>query len=319
MKMKTIELHELMVVLVKTRRETQGRIISTLVEMGENNSFNELKYCDVYDYLTVELKVSPNSAGYFKRVASTARTVPAFKEAVVSGLLSVSQGRRIATIIDNQNCDFWINASLTLTQIEMDRLLVQKRPRTRVREGIKPIGEDLREMKVALNSEEEALIERVQNLLCQKLKRTASLHEVIHEMAQCYLDKHDPVRKAQRREDAGALRPALKSEPGSHYIKAALRHRVHLRDGYRCTAKDPHGNRCQNARHLALHHIILKSQGGKNELDNLTTICGNHRASRRSSIQSGSTLNSPVLNDLRLVMARRERGLRSSDGSLRLD
>jgi hypothetical protein len=54
-------------------------------------------------------------------------------------------------------------------------------------------------------------------------------------------------------------------------IPPALRRAVLARDQHRCRAPG-----CRNATFVDLHHIQLRSEGGRNELENLVTICGSH-------------------------------------------
>jgi len=49
-------------------------------------------------------------------------------------------------------------------------------------------------------------------------------------------------------------------------INGKLLNEVLKRDDYRCQG-------CGNTRHLELHHIIFRSQGGKDEADNLVMLC----------------------------------------------
>ena len=56
-----------------------------------------------------------------------------------------------------------------------------------------------------------------------------------------------------------------------------IRRWVLQRDGYQCTnvVQDAYGNwhRCPNTEHLEISHIIAKSTGGQDTVDNLRTLC----------------------------------------------
>jgi 5-methylcytosine-specific restriction endonuclease McrA len=65
-----------------------------------------------------------------------------------------------------------------------------------------------------------------------------------------------------------------------------LRKRVRRRDGERCRW-------CGAARRLEVHHIVYASQGGKNVMDNLITLCTRHHAEAHSN----KTLWAPVLTE----------------------
>jgi hypothetical protein len=63
-------------------------------------------------------------------------------------------------------------------------------------------------------------------------------------------------------------------------IPPALRRAVLLRDKHRCQVPG-----CRNTTFLDLHHIQLRSEGGRHELGNLLTLCGcHHRATHRGSL-----------------------------------
>jgi hypothetical protein len=122
-----------------------------------------------------------------RRVAQKARVIPELKEAVLSGKISLSQARRICGVIDSQNHEVWIEAAATLRQRELERLVSEKHPRNRVKEGFKPLDGETSEMRVVLTREEEALVEKVQNLVSQKTQAAATLQDTVHAMAQCSL------------------------------------------------------------------------------------------------------------------------------------
>jgi len=60
----------------------------------------------------------------------------------------------------------------------------------------------------------------------------------------------------------------------------ALRRAVLLRDHRRCGVPG-----CRNARFLDVHHVQLRSEGGRNQLENLLTMCSvHHRAAHRGEL-----------------------------------
>ena len=54
------------------------------------------------------------------------------------------------------------------------------------------------------------------------------------------------------------------------------RDEVLLRDQGQCTYIHVNGKRCKTKRWLHIHHIIPKSQGGLDHIDNLRTLCALH-------------------------------------------
>ncbi|MGE3759236.1 MAG: HNH endonuclease signature motif containing protein, partial [Pseudobdellovibrionaceae bacterium] len=59
-------------------------------------------------------------------------------------------------------------------------------------------------------------------------------------------------------------------------LKTSLKHSVQLKYNSRCAHTDSSGKRCSQRRHLDVHHIIQASQGGGDELENLTLLCSGH-------------------------------------------
>jgi 5-methylcytosine-specific restriction endonuclease McrA len=59
-------------------------------------------------------------------------------------------------------------------------------------------------------------------------------------------------------------------------LSASEKHAVFLRDQGRCTFMNERGERCNADRWLHVHHIKPVSQGGTNDLANLTVICSAH-------------------------------------------
>jgi len=63
-------------------------------------------------------------------------------------------------------------------------------------------------------------------------------------------------------------------------ISPALRRAVLLRDQRRCRVPG-----CRNAIFIDVHHLQLRSEGGRNAADNLMTLCGaHHRAAHRGQL-----------------------------------
>ncbi|MGE3759667.1 MAG: HNH endonuclease signature motif containing protein, partial [Pseudobdellovibrionaceae bacterium] len=59
-------------------------------------------------------------------------------------------------------------------------------------------------------------------------------------------------------------------------LKAPIKHLIQLKYNSQCAHTDSNGKRCSQRRHLDVHHIIQVSQGGGDELENLTLLCSGH-------------------------------------------
>ncbi|MGE0634587.1 MAG: HNH endonuclease [Pseudobdellovibrionaceae bacterium] len=55
-----------------------------------------------------------------------------------------------------------------------------------------------------------------------------------------------------------------------------MKHLVQLKYNSQCAHSDSDGKRCSQRRYLDVHHIVQASQGGGDELENLTLLCSGH-------------------------------------------
>jgi hypothetical protein len=243
-------------------KRCESALLTLLIEMKEKRIFGVLESSGIYHYCTEKLKLSESQAQYYKKVAEKSRTVPELKDAVEKGTISLSQARRIEPVITPANHEEWIGKAATLKQKALERAVSDVNPNAHITERIRPVAKGRSEMRAGISTELEAKIERVKDVLAQKLKRHVTLEEAIEAMAECFLDKNDKVRKAER---------IVSSRKAP-----ALAHQVNARDQGQCTDVDAHGNRCTERRWLDLHHVIHRAKGGPDTLPNLTTLCARH-------------------------------------------
>ena len=282
----TNKLHEKAMGLAKTYRESESELLNTLVIMGEENLFNRMGYTGTYGYVLNALKLGEAQAHYFSKVSWKARVIPELREAITKGGLSVSMARRICPVIEKESCTEWIHAALHLKQRALEEKVSAANPRARVMQGIKPVAEKVLEMRVPLTPEEREMIEKVQDLVSQRSGKAATLQDAIREMALLYLDRNDPVKKAERSflRKGGAVpiatqdnRPVRNNRSILRRpLRAEVKHAVNLRSGYRCAYIDENGNRCASQRWLHYHHRIPVAAGGVDNASNISLICSAH-------------------------------------------
>jgi 5-methylcytosine-specific restriction endonuclease McrA len=122
------------------------------------------------------------------------------------------------------------------------------------------------------------------------------MEDTLEAMVEVFLERKDPLRKAKRAQKnaekketespsfpMGLSRIIRKQQTGRVSFRS-LRNKVFARDGGRCTENNPDGSRCEQTRWLHTHHIKPLSEGGTNDLENLTVLCsGHHRMVHRKS------------------------------------
>jgi hypothetical protein len=295
-------------------RRAEARLLEALQRIDRERAYRDLGYPSLMAYAVRGLRLSEATALNFINVARKAVTVPELKREIEAGELSLAMARKIVPVVTPENQAAWIEKAKSLTTRELEKEVARIRPEAATPERIRYVSES--RVAVSLGLDEAALqvVRRVQDLESQRLRRAASLEEAIKAMGQAYLEKHDPVKRAERaqaraeRTETRVERPEVKSgaepkgEParskapdqGSasqestdadapvaghaprERIEAALRHQVSWRDGAQCSYLDANGARCGQRRWLDIHHLVSVAQGGRNELENLVTLCAGH-------------------------------------------
>jgi len=110
-----------------------------------------------------------------------------------------------------------------------------------------------------------------------------SMDEVLKRALKDYIKKNSPKEREQRREARREKKKAVvvptTDKDKSRSIPAANRDRVTLRDGHRCTFVSEDAVRCpatSATETLEVDHIVLFSQGGSHEVENLRLRCRAH-------------------------------------------
>jgi hypothetical protein len=254
-------------------------LLPVLIEMRRLRLFAPLNYLGVWDYCNSRLHLSPAQSQHYKSVVEKSDEVPELKDAVLQGELTLSQARRIVPAVTQTNCREWIDKAKTLTQGKLEKEVKAVNPKAHIRERIRPIAKDQSELRVSTNSETDENIEVLHHVLSTKLKKAASLGEVVAWMAKEMREKHDPLRKAERARKVSSGNP----KPGRRAVRKSIEHVVIKRDGNQCTYTSKDGRRCEQKRWLHKHHTIEVAKGGLNIPEHLRLLChGHHRLTHQA-------------------------------------
>jgi 5-methylcytosine-specific restriction endonuclease McrA len=142
------------------------------------------------------------------------------------------------------------------------------------------------------------LLERAQELLFRGSKEDTKLENILGAALSCYLDKHDPQRRIERRiahaEKAQKEVPEVSmnenalpvsqdtdlkpTSPQRKHTPLKLRDEVLARDGYQCSYVSSNGVRCGCRSDLEIDHIVPVAWGGEDSPGNLRALCRSHNA-----------------------------------------
>lgn len=161
-------------------------------------------------------------------------------------------------------------------------------------------------LEFAVNPEFMQKIERLRALVSNKYKKKPDFETLFELVIDYYLDRHSAEGRIKRRAEkktrtAGRTeakkskgsaekirqvnKPLRSSRPEnkiisnskqSRYIPQAVRDKVYMRDGGRCTFVGTNGKRCPEDQYLQIDHIVPYARGGKNTAENLRLLCPSH-------------------------------------------
>jgi 5-methylcytosine-specific restriction endonuclease McrA len=300
-----LSIHQNAMTVARELNRHEFLMIEALQSVDQNKVHRFLKCKNLTQYAQYLLKLSPHQM-YFITVARKAIRLDKLQLALKNKEISVSQAKRIVSVVDDSNVEEWLTKAKVMTQKQLERAVAKSDPKTLVMEGTRYLDESTLELKAAISESTDQLLRRVQEIESQKKNNHASYDDTLKAMARAYLEKHDPVAKAQRaiakklkqehrvkqkmqrspevqkRQKTLSLRRVLSQESNqSVFVKrrpllAQTKHRVVIRDQDKCQGLNPDGSPCLDSKWTDIHHIIPISQGGTNTIENLITLCKGH-------------------------------------------
>jgi hypothetical protein len=286
----TERLHKRALVVTKEMTKYEVELLEILEGIDRRKGFMEFGYSSLFQYVVEELGLSEARAYNFISVTRKSREVPALVESIKKGKLSVSKARKISSVLTKSNQDIWITKAEVLSQKLLEREVAKENPKLQTPEISKYIAGDRLELKMGLSEKVFEQLKRAQDLLSQREKKAANFEDTLAEVLGVYLDRKDPVKKAEKKNPSKGVflsAPALRKRKIRKQlvarrvtrapIPAAIQHEVFKRDKGKCQFRfQGLGKPCGRGRWIHLHHIKPVSQGGEHSEQNLTTLCSAH-------------------------------------------
>jgi hypothetical protein len=298
------QLHKRALEIVSRYFMAEAELVEVLQEIGRLKSFRMLGYTSLFDYGVKALKLSESTAYNFISVARKADEVPALKQEIKSGELSVSKAKKIDSVLTPENQWHWINLAKTLPKQKLEKEVAKINPKESKPDKASYLSETMVALSGTVSEKTYQRLKRIQDLVSQSKQKPATLEDALDVVFEEYLERHDPVIRAERivtknkqtvtastNCQAKASTPENKtrnSKPNwsrdqfnektalkRERFPAHLVHQLELRDQGQCT-KHTDGVRCTQRRWLHYHHIVPKHRGGLETLENLTTLCSAH-------------------------------------------
>ncbi|MGE3973782.1 MAG: HNH endonuclease [Bdellovibrionales bacterium] len=258
---KHLQIHEKALEVAGRFRKAESDLIDILQQVDEHRVYLKHHCKSLYDYATTVLKLSESVASNFITVARKSKEVPALKQAIQAGNLTVSKARKITPILNKANQVEWLKMAIELPKAKLEQQVAKASPKEATPERMKFVSEERLSLQMGISEKLQQKLKRAQELESQRQQKHVSLEETLEALLNLYLEKKDPVQKAQKLQHRANF-----SVPGH----------IQLRDQGQCTHRNQKGERCTERKWLHTHHVIPKSKGGQDTFENLTTLCSGH-------------------------------------------
>jgi 5-methylcytosine-specific restriction endonuclease McrA len=297
-------LHQEAIQLAQEFTRVESKLVDVIQRIDKEKLFRQMGYTSLFEYVNKGLKLSESVAYGLITVARKSIEVPELKIAIEQGDLSLSQAKRVTSVITNENAGELIEKAKTLTQKQLEKEVAKINPKIATPERTRYVNEERVEIRVCVSEAVMKKIKRAQDLESQRTSSACDLEMTLEAIVDLYLEKRDPVKKSQRIMDKAVLdkteqlakKPSLRRvtqrSPSlrrvadrSHLlskttrrspIPKSIQHQVYRRDAGQCTFIDSRGQRCSSQRWTQIHHKIEMQFGGDHSLDNLVTLCFAH-------------------------------------------
>lgn len=297
--------------LVREERRLGVEVIRHLREISVRRLYLERGYPSLFEMCVSEFRYSAAAAQRRIEAMRLIQDLPEVEEKVESGELTLSAAAQVQSFLRREekaeNVYSAEEKRELIEQIEgkstrdVERELARRSPERASPERARWVSEGRIELRFSLDAATYESLENLKYLLSHK-EANMSFEGLIRELADIALEKLDPERKERRvqvrraRAEARAQTqarnkevrkaksfpaPEMKPAPNARAIPAFVRRSVFLRDGGRCTHRDPTtGRRCGSKHLTQVDHIHPKALGGANGPENLRILCAAHNQHR---------------------------------------
>jgi hypothetical protein len=279
-------LHEKALQIAKTYLCAESDLISILQAIDDCRGYRELGYRSLFEYSRQALGLSEAVSYNLITVARKAKEVPMLQEKIRAQEITLSNAKMIAPVLTSANQTQWLSAAASLSKRELEKEIAKEFPEKQIQEQTRYVSEKRVELKLGISEELFEMLKRIQDLASSQSQQALNLEQTLEVMAELYLEKKDPTKKAERAQKKASPLPFPgKENPNPRFIPSSIQHAVRLRDGGQCSFLNSNGKRCLEKRWLDFHHIQPVSEGGLSNPENLRLLCRGHHQVIHSQVE----------------------------------
>ena len=320
-----LELLEKTKQVVSEERRISVDVLHHLREVENRKAFAQLGFKSLFEYAIGELKYSEASAMRRIQAMRALKENPELAEKIESGNLTVSGVARVQSFVrrdEKLTGEKWDSTEkkelftqvLDASQREIEKTLSAISPQAAVLESVKPINENITEVKIYLTDQDLNELNQLRGLVAHELKSPGSNSELIKKMIGLSqemvkikkLGKQSAENLQRNASPMAEVKSAPKSKPEARsesrmetrvenkteknrdpvlyttrYIPTRIKTQLYTRSNLQCEHVDPRTKqRCNSNFKLEIDHVLPFSLGGTNEIENLRILCRNHNELR---------------------------------------
>ena len=278
-----LELHRRLRAALEIERQLDAQMGPRLELLMRRRVYWLLGYTNREAYVRERLGLDPSWGRTLLRIERAARASPTFAAAYRKGRVSALQAATLVPLVlaelDERRMALWIEraTAVSLRQLRDDvdvAVTVRETDRERwLRTGGFPEDADGGEGAPCEEREigaQHLAAQETCTVGCRLEPDVIRLLRAVLSTVQSRLER-EMGRLPTRGEALGVMIDHAMAEWGGDVEKVPRRYRVFARDGWRCVIPG-----CTSMRNLHDHHIVFRSAGGSNELENRVTLCAFH-------------------------------------------
>lgn len=273
---------------VALERKTTVEIISLLEEIADRKIYLQRGFGSLIEYCIKDLGYSESSA--YRRVAMVhlAKDVPAIKESVASGKLSLVTVAKAQSVFQSEakkSLSFATDEKIKILQrLEnvstrtAEKILLEVAPHPLPPERVREMDSRHTQISVTLSEDVIQKLESIKNLWSHK-NSTPSYAELIEMLADHALKARSSARARVASEKSLAQRTQSATSAGvkRSHIPQNVRENVWQKARGQCQYIDVISRRkCESRFQLQIEHVRPIAKGGENNFENLELLCGAH-------------------------------------------
>jgi len=198
-------LHEQALETANRYKHAEANLIEILQQIEEHLVHLKKGHSSLFQYVVAELGLSESVAYNLIAVSRKAREVPALAVEILKGVITLSNARKIVPVLNPQNQAMWLAKARTLSQRQLEKEIVKVRPECATPEKASYVTENRVRLERGLSENDMLRLRRIQDLISQARRRPVTLEEVLVNLSEDYLKRHDPLERAKRQKVRNGL------------------------------------------------------------------------------------------------------------------